>query len=100
MRGNFNKDEKTISPEDISPEQLTPLSRQYINWKTGMALAVALFMVVTFFHVVTEPSMTGMSITSAEGSQRFASTLSLLFVIFAFFSILLIAFVKMYKKKK
>jgi uncharacterized membrane protein len=95
------KDDMTKRPEEVPPEQLSQLSRTYLNWKSGMALVVLLCIVVLFVKTATEPVITSFATAeaAAEKSERFASTLSLLFVIFAFFAIVLIAFVQMRKKQ-
>jgi hypothetical protein len=80
------------SPEDIPPEQLSPLSKKYIDWKTGLVVIVGVLLVFTFLNVlVTNPTISGMSVVDAESqdTERFANMTSILIVVFAFFGLFL-----------
>jgi len=80
------------SPEDIPPDRLSPLSKKYVNWKTGMVVVVGVLMVFTFLNVlVSNPTISGYAVVDAESqdTERFSNMSSLLIVIFAFFALFL-----------
>lgn len=82
---------KTVAPEEVAPEQLSDLSRSFLNWKSGMTLSVGVILAITFMNTfLTGPSITG-SATVSE-STRFAGTFSLLLIIFGAFAIILLLF--------
>lgn len=86
-----NKHE-TITPEEVPPDHLTPLSRRYLDWKTGMVIIVGVLLVFTFLNVIaTNPTISGLAVVDADtqDTQRFSNMTSLLIIVFAFFGLFL-----------
>jgi len=93
----YNRMTKTLSktfdvpsPEDIPPDKLTPLSRKYIDWKTGMMVVIGVLMVFTFLHTfVTNPTISGLAVVDAstQDTARFSNMTSILLIVFAFFGL-------------
>ena len=80
------------SPEDIPPDHLSPLSRKFIDWKTGMVVVIGVLMVFTFLNVlVTNPTVSGYAVVDADtqDTARFSNMSSILIVVFAFFALFL-----------
>ena len=56
---NEEKD-KTLRPEEVPPNKLTPLSRKYINWRSTVVFVLAIMLVMMFINVfITNPTVTG-----------------------------------------
>ena len=84
--------EDPVLPEDVPPERLTPLSRKYLDWKTGLVIIIGVLMVFTFLNVIiSNPTISGMAVhdASSQDTGRFSNMTSLLVVIFAFFALFL-----------
>ena len=80
------------SPEDVPPDRLTPLSKKYIDWKTGMMVIIGVLLIFTFLNVfITNPTVSGYAVVDADSQDtaRFSNMASLLIVIFAFFGLFL-----------
>jgi len=92
MRWFFLRKKQAPSPEEVPKDQLSPLSRKYLDWKTGMIVIVGVLMVFTFINVfVTNPTVSGMSVVDSETQDtgRFTNMTSILIVVFAFFALFL-----------
>lgn len=80
------------SPEDIPPDRLSPLSRKFMDWKTGMVVVIGVLMVFTFLNVfVSNPTISGYAVVDAasQDTERFSNVSSILIVVFAFFALFL-----------
>ena len=88
----FKKKKQSLSPEEVPKENLTPLSKKYLDWKTGMMVIVGVLLVFTFINVfVTNPTVSGMSVVDADTQDtgRMANMASILIVVFSFFALFL-----------
>jgi hypothetical protein len=86
------KKPKTPSPEDVPPDNLTNLSRKYLDWKTGMMIVIGFLLVVTFLNTfVTNPTVSGFAVVDAESQDtaRLSNMTSILIVVFGFFGLFL-----------
>ncbi len=86
------KKPKMPSPEDLPPDRLTPLSKKFLDWKTGMVVIIGVLMVFTFLNVlISNPTISGYAVVDAESqdTERFSHMTSLLIIIFAFFGLFL-----------
>lgn len=84
------KKNSTPSPEEIPPDKLSPLSRKYLDWKTGMVVVVGVLLVFTFINTfITNPTISGYAVVDADtqDTERFSSMTSILVLIFAFFGL-------------
>jgi uncharacterized BrkB/YihY/UPF0761 family membrane protein len=91
MRWFFLK-KKALSPEEVPEDKLSPLSKKYLDWKTGMMVIVGVLLVFTFINVfVTNPTVSGMSVVDSDTQDtgRMANMTSILIVVFAFFALFL-----------
>ena len=89
---NEMKKPEAPSPEDIPPDRLSPLSKKYIDWKTGMVVIIGVLLVFTFLNVfITNPTVSGYAVVDADSQDtaRFSTMSSILIVIFAFFALFL-----------
>ncbi|MFC1740905.1 hypothetical protein ACFL3V_00005 [Nanoarchaeota archaeon] len=83
---------KTVSPEQVPPDKLSPLSRKFIDWKTGMVVIIGVLMVFTFLNVlISNPTISGYAVVDAESQdvERFSNMSSILIIVFAFFGLFL-----------
>jgi uncharacterized BrkB/YihY/UPF0761 family membrane protein len=88
----FSKNPEVVSPEDVPRDKLSPLSRKFIDWKTGMVAVIAVLLVFTFVNsFITNPTVSGMAVVDAETQDtgRLSNVTSILIVVFAFFGLFL-----------
>jgi hypothetical protein len=86
------KSPRTPSPEDVPPEQLTPLSRKFLDWKTGMVVVIGLLLAFMFINsFITNPVVSGLAVVDAESQDtgRLSNMTAILVVVFAFFGLFL-----------
>jgi hypothetical protein len=56
----FGREPSAPSPEDVPQNKLSPLSRKYLDWKTGMVVVIGVLLVFTFLNVfITNPTVSG-----------------------------------------
>ena len=87
-----HKKPEVPSPEEIPPDKLSPLSRKYLDWKTGMVVIIGVLLVFTFINVfATNPTVSGMSVIDAESQDtgRLTNMTSILIIVFSFFGLFL-----------
>ncbi|MBW2972510.1 hypothetical protein KY359_05730 [Candidatus Woesearchaeota archaeon] len=80
------------SPEEVPSDQLSALSKKYIDWKTGIVVVIGVLLVLTFLNVfITNPTVSGFAVVDADTQDtgRFTNMTSLLIVVFAFFGLFL-----------
>ena len=97
----FSKhDHKTPAPEEVPADQLSTLSKQYINWKSATVFGVGAILVVGFAHTLATNASINAFATAADTGEpsRFAGMISLLVVIFAFAALALFLWKKLQKK--
>ncbi|MBW2963843.1 hypothetical protein KY363_00130 [Candidatus Woesearchaeota archaeon] len=87
-----NHKAETVAPEEVPPDHLTPLSRKFLDWKTGMVVIVGVLLTFTFLNVLaTNPTISGLAVVDAQSQDttRFSNMTSLLIIVFAFFGLFL-----------
>lgn len=92
MGKSMSKMPSAPSPEELPPDRLSPLSRKYIDWKTGMVVIIGVLLVLTFLNVfITNPTVSGFAVVDAatQDTGRFSNMTSILIVVFAFFGLFL-----------
>ncbi|MFH1063921.1 MAG: hypothetical protein V1729_02480 [Candidatus Woesearchaeota archaeon] len=92
----------TPSPEEIPPDKLSPLSRKYLDWKTGMVVVIGVLLVFTFINTfITNPTISGYSVVDAQSqdTERFSGMTSILVLIFAFFGLFIFMVTRQINKR-
>ena len=86
-----NKQE-VLSPEDVSSDRQTPLTRKFMDWKMGMVVVIGVLLVFSFINVfISNPTISGYSVVDADTQdvERFSGMTSILVIVFAFFGLFL-----------
>ncbi|MBI5880717.1 hypothetical protein HZB90_01155 [archaeon] len=92
MANMLSKNPEVVSPEDVPVDKLSPLSKKFLNWKTGMIAVIGLLLAFTFINsFITNPTVSGMAVVDADSQDtgRFSNMTSVLVVVFAFFGLFL-----------
>jgi uncharacterized BrkB/YihY/UPF0761 family membrane protein len=91
------------SPEDIPPDRLSPLSKKYLDWKTGMIIIIGVLLVFTFLNVfITNPTVSGYAVVDADSQDtgRLSNMTSILIIVFAFFGLFLFVVTRKLRDRK
>jgi len=99
----LRKKNNSPSPEEVPPDHLSPLSRKYLDWKTGMVVVIGVLLIFTFINTfITNPTISGYSVVdvNTQDTERFSGMTSLLVLVFGFFGLFILLVTRKFHKRE